>query len=129
MPQTWFELARDARKAASRLAQENFRSCLNRAYYAAFSRVTHELNRVSAVNFPRGREGPSHPGESGTGGIHKLIVTSMPDMEMDARIKLSELVGRLYTLRIYADYMPSVNVEGRDAREAISIMNTVFDSF
>lgn len=45
------------------------------------------------------------------------------------RVKLSELVGRLYTLRIDADYMASVEIKGRDAREAISIMKTVFESF
>jgi hypothetical protein len=50
-------------------------------------------------------------------------------MDQPRRLKLSELIGRLYTLRIFADYMPSVEVDGRDAREAISIMNTVFDWF
>ncbi len=53
----------------------------------------------------------------------------MPNMPQDKRVKLSELVGRLYTLRIDADYKPSVTVEGRDAREALSIMKTIFDSF
>ena len=76
-----------------------------------------------------GREGLNHPGESGTGGIRRWIVTHMPDMEPPQRVKLSELIGRLYTLRIAADYQPSVDVDGRDAREAVSIMNTVFDAF
>lgn len=58
-----------------------------------------------------------------------MVETSMPNMRPDKRVKLSELIGRLYTLRIDADYRPSVEVEDRDAREAISIMNTVFDSF
>jgi hypothetical protein len=39
------------------------------------------------------------------------------------------LVGRLYTLRLVADYRPSMDVDARDAREAVSIMNTIFESF
>src|SRR5207253_10190087 len=97
--------------------------------YAAYSKVTHALAGAPGVTFPADREGPNHPGETGTGGIHRLIVTSMPNMQPDKRLKLAELIGRLYTLRTWADYRPSVEVEGRDAREAISIMNTVFDSF
>ncbi len=119
MAQNWLELARDARRAASRLVEENFRSCLSRAYYAAYSKVTHSLAGAPGVTFPNNREGPNHPGETGTGGIRRMIEASMPNMQQDKRVKLSELVGRLYTLRIDADYRPSVEVEGRDAREAI----------
>ncbi len=53
----------------------------------------------------------------------------MPGLDQPKRAKLSELIGRLYTLRIAADYQPSVEVDGRDAREAVSIMTTVFESF
>jgi len=129
MPQTWFDLASDARKAANRLVDQSPRSCLNRAYYAAFSKVNHALVGVPGVIIKLGREGVNHPGESGTGGIRRWIITHMPDMEVAKRVKLSELIGRLYTLRVSADYKPSVEVDGRDAREAVSIMNTVFDSF
>jgi len=129
MPQTWCDLASDARKAANRLAELNPRSCLNRVYYAAFSKVNHALVAAPGVTITPGREGVNHPGESATGGIRRWIVTHMPNMEPSKRLKLSELIGRLYTLRIAAHYKPSVEVDGRDAREAISIMNTVFDSF
>ncbi len=129
MPQTWFDLASDTRKAANRLVVQNHRSCLNRAYYAAYSRVTFALAGTPGVTFPAGREGPNHPGELGTGGIRRLIQTSMPNMEQDRRVWLSGLIGRLYTLRIDADYKPSVEVNAGDAREAVSIMNKVFDAF
>jgi hypothetical protein len=76
---------------------------------------------------PKDFEGPHHTG--GRGAIRAMIGTSMPNMQPEKRVKLSEMIGRLYTLRIDADYKPSVQVEGRDAREAISIMNTVFESF
>jgi hypothetical protein len=129
MTESWFDLASDARRSASRLAGDNYRSCLSRAYYAAYSKVTHALAAAPNVTFPADREGPNHPGETGTGGIRRLIETSMPDMDPARRVKLSELVGRLYTLRIDADYKPSVQVGAGDAREAISIMNTIFDAF
>jgi hypothetical protein len=38
-------------------------------------------------------------------------------------------LGRLYALRIDADYRPSADVEGAEAREAISIMKTIFEAF
>jgi len=129
MPQTWFDLASDARKAANRLVSDNYRSCVARAYYAAYSRVTYALAIAPGVSFPANREGPNHPGETGSGGIRRMIETSMPDMDQKRRVKLSELIGRLYTLRIFADYRPSVEVEGGDARNAISLMNTIFDWF
>lgn len=129
MVQSWFDLASDARKAANRLVSDNYRSCLSRAYYAAYSKVTYTLAATAGVTFPPGREGPNHPGETGTGGIRRLIETSMPDMTQPERLKLSEWIGRLYTLRVFADYRPSVDVDARDAREAISIMQTVFDCF
>lgn len=124
MTETWLELARDARNAANGLlTEERFRSCISRAHYAAYSKVTHELVVTARLAMPPGREGPSHA------RMRPLIETSMPNMEQDKRVKLSELVGRLYTLRIDADYKSSVEVDNRDAREAISIMKKIFESF
>ena len=124
MPQTWLELARDSRKAAAVLITEDrFRSATGRAYYAAFSKVAHELVATAGLAMAQGREGPSH------GSLRRLIETSMPNMAQGKRVKLSELVGRLYTLRIDADYKPSTEVEASEAREAMSLMKTIFESF
>lgn len=126
----WLDLARDARISANQLiAQDHYRSCISRAYYAAYSKVTHELIASAGLTMPKDREGPSHPGKVGSGGIRRMIESGMPQMNGPKRVKLSELVGRLYTLRIDADYKPSVAIDGRDAREALSIMKTIFDSF
>jgi hypothetical protein len=129
MPRTWFDLASDARKAANQLVSEHERSCLSRAYYAAYSKVSFDLSETAGVHFSAGDEGPKHPGRTGTGGIRRLIVTHMTKLDQRKRAKLSELVGRLYTLRLVADYRPSMDVDARDAREAVSIMNTIFESF
>lgn len=126
----WIELAREARGSANELMElDRFRSCMSRAYYAAYSKITHELLVTAGLTMPADRDGPNHPGRTGRAGIRRLIETSMPNMRQDKREKLSELVGRLYTLRIDADYKPAVVVESRDAREAITIMKTIFDSF
>lgn len=126
----WLDLAWDARNAANELfIQERFRSCISRAYYAAYAKVTHELVFTARLTMPADREGPSHPGRLGTGGIRRMIETSMPNMQQNKRVKLSALIGRLYTLRIDADYKPSVTVENRDAREALGIMKVIFDAF
>jgi hypothetical protein len=58
-----------------------------------------------------------------------MIVQRLTAMQLVKRQALSELVGSLYTLRLYADYRPSVDVDAADAREAVSMMNTVFDAF
>ena len=124
MPESWLELARDARKAASMLVtQDHYRSGVARAYYAAYSKIAHELAVTAHLSMPPDREGPSHA------RVRPLIATSMPNMTREKREKLSELVGRLYTLRIDADYRPSTQVEGAEAREAISIMKAVSDAF
>ena len=58
MSQTWLELAREARKAARRLmTEDNFRSCASRAYYAAYSKITHELVATAGLTMPKDREG------------------------------------------------------------------------
>lgn len=129
MSQNWFDLARDARKAANRMVSDHPRSCLSRAYYAAYSKVSFELAAIPGVSFPGDDEGPKHPGRTGMGGIRRLVEAQMTRLDQSRRLKLSELIGRLYAMRIVADYKPSVAVDARDAREAVSIMNTIFDSF
>jgi len=58
-----------------------------------------------------------------------MIVERLTDLDPAKRRALSELVGELYTLRLFGDYRPSHEVDAADAREAVSMMNTVFESF
>ena len=130
---TWYEIASDSRKAANEVVSKRFRSCLSRAYYAAYSKVAHLLWQAG-VTMPAGREGPNHPGHLPTGeaasnGIRQMIVAQLTNIDVPKRRKLSELIGSLYTLRLYADYRPSIEIDAADAREAVSMMNTVFDAF
>ena len=93
-----------------------------RAYYAVYSKVTHDLVALG-VPMPVGREGPGHPGHFPGGraddkGIRRLIVGRPTQFDLAKRQALSDLVGALYTLRLYADYHPSIEVADADAREA-----------
>ncbi len=61
MTETWLDVARDARKAASLLVTEGrYRSAVARAYYAAYSKVTYELVVIRGLKAPPDREGFSH---------------------------------------------------------------------
>ncbi len=124
MPENWLDVARDARNSANTLlTEDHFRSAVARAYYAAYSKITYELVSVAGLPMPPGREGPSHS------RIRPVIESSMPNVAQAKRDKLSEILGRLYALRIDADYRPSIEVEATEAREAISMMKTIFEAF
>src|SRR5580692_7982332 len=102
---SWQEMANESRKAANEMVKTRFRPCLSRAYYAAYSKVAHDLVSVG-VRMPPGREGPNHPGHlpSGTAaskGIREMIVQRLMNLDVKKRRKLSELIGELYTLRLY----------------------------
>lgn len=130
---TWYEVASDSRKAANELVRTRYRSCLSRAYYAAYAKVTHLLVE-KGVPMPPDREGPPHPGHLPTGeakhkGIRQLIVEKLDQWDPPKRRALSELIGELYTLRLFADYRPSQEVDAAEAREAVSMMTTVFENF
>ena len=85
--------------------------------------ATAEALVSAGLTMPAQREGPSHK------RLRPLIETSIPNMDHPKRVALSRLVGRLYTLRIDADYKPSVLVEDKESREAVSIMKTIFEAF
>jgi hypothetical protein len=130
---TWQEMASESRKAANEMVKTRFRPCLSRAYYAVYSKVTQDLIAVG-VPMPQEREGPNHPGHLATGeaankGIRQMIMDRLTTLDFKKRQALSELIGELYTPRLYADYRPSIDVDATDAREAVSMMNTVFEVF
>lgn len=123
MPETWQSIGSDSRKAAAKLVREkHFRSAAARAYYAAFSKITQDLLAAGLQTAP-GSEGFGHS------RIRKIIQTSMPDSDQMKRRTLSHMLGRLYTLRIYADYRPSKHFDKAEAREAVSLMNKIFEKF
>lgn len=123
MAQTWLELAMDARRAAKKLARDSHvRSAVSRAYYAVYSKVTHEL--VSGgVTMPPHRHGPSHH------RLRQIIEKGPSRIRLSKRVALSRMVSRLYVLRLDADYKPVSLIDDREAREAVAMMDTIFDAF
>lgn len=73
---------------------------------------------------PLGREGPSHA------RLRSLIVQHLTAVKPrpEDRAALSDWIGRLYALRIQADYQPSALVGRLEAREALILMTKVFDT-
>lgn len=121
--ETWQELARECRKSANLLVTErNHRSAVSRAYYAVYSRVTMDLCRAG-VAMPAHREGPSHT------RIRALIEHRMTHLTIERRLALSRIVGRLYTMRIAADYLPSSHIGDDESREAATLVRKVFENF
>lgn len=119
----WMDVARSSRRAFGFLFEEEcYRSAVSRAYYAAYSRVSHEF-QLLGIGMPSGREGPSHA------KIRPLIEVSLVGRKprREERVVLSDWVGRLYALRLAADYSPAAEVGRSEAREALTLMTKVFD--
>jgi len=118
---TWLELARENRTAASQLFKRSlFRAAINRAYYAAYSRVTHELNAVP-VFWPKNREGPPHV------KIPALIRDHLRTLRPKIRERIADMTAILYAMRCRADYHPSDTVDDSEARIALGMMKKIFD--
>jgi len=123
--ESWLDLARESRRAALYLVGEDCpRSAVSRAYYAAYARISHELLALG-VSMPPGRNGPSHS------KLRVLILDALSRRIPDRgrRAAISDWVGRLYALRVGADYMKDASFEPREAREAASLMRKIFDAF
>ena len=118
---SWADLAKDNRTAAYEVfGHGRWRTCLSRAYYAAYSEAAKHLIR-QGVAMPKGREGPSHA------KLPELIVDNLSRIGYEIRWKLRGTITQLRDLRIMADYMPSSSVGEDDARSALSLMKQAFD--
>ena len=115
----WQKLAQESFAAASRLKTGGLsRSCVSRAYYAVFAAVTHALIQKGLT--PRADFGTwSH--------------AELPEMAQNhlldhgaAAINLAYAVRRLYRLRLWADYVPDLELTEGEAFEAMGLTNQVF---
>ncbi|RPI63315.1 MAG: HEPN domain-containing protein [Planctomycetaceae bacterium] len=116
----WNTMASNSYKAANLLMQEQCdRSCISRAYYAAYSRATKALAMSGGATFSAGREGPTHSGLPG------MVETHLASLG-EHRWRVSDYLRTLYMLRLIADYRPSDEIENTDARKALELMGLVF---
>jgi len=117
---TWGQLAEDNRLAAYETFEKwRWRTCISRAYYAVFSAATEALAK-QGVTMPKGQNSPSHK------KVPVLVGNNLTGVSHPLRWRLARLVGRLYTMRLQADYMPDWPLEEADARDALGLMSAAF---
>ena len=106
--QSWKQISWDCLQAAQMLRDKHPRSCISRAYYAAFSAGVWLYWRQQGKPKAGDRETPSHKALPG------LIARGLPGRPgKDARRELRYLYGA----RLVADYRTSAGIDP-DSREA-----------
>ena len=109
---TWRQLSEDSLQAAETLLQDGkYRSCVSRAYYAAYSAATHEIIK-KLTTFSHGRNNPSH----------ELVPTYIQNNLTISQAKKDAVDTSVRLLRLYredADYRPQVTVDELTARDCV----------
>ena len=109
---TWRELSEDSLLAAEALLQEGrYRSCISRAYYAAYCAVTHEIIQ-KLTTFSYGRNNPSH----------ELMPTYIQNNLTIPRARKNAVDTYIRLLRYYredADYRPQTTIDELTARDCV----------
>ena len=116
---TWREVSLDCYEAAGSLYRaKRWRSSASRAYYAAFSVVTAELQ--GRLVFRPGYETPPHR------ELPNLIEKHLTGLAVGPRRELKQIVRRLYTLRLMADYRRLQTTDEQSARRALSDVQAAY---
>ena len=118
---TWNDMSRENQAAAAHLVTGgHHRSCVNRAYFAAYCAVTGALEK-GGVDFGHGGNNPTH------GDLPNLIVHNLTTLRKPERAKVRQALQRLQKRRVVADYVPTVAVDMQDARSALRDARLVLD--
>jgi uncharacterized protein (UPF0332 family) len=100
--QAWLTIAEDTLAAANTLHTEgHLRSCVSRAYYAAYSFLASALVLEAGIAFRDDREGPEHEPLSDLVSEH-LKKKLRPGVREGVRTG----IRALYEARVRADYRP-----------------------
>jgi uncharacterized protein (UPF0332 family) len=108
----WCDIARDNLKAAQDLSKDQFRSCMSRAYYAAFSAITFVLRDHRPFRF--GRETPPH--REATSLVQRHLATTFSPVKLR---ELKAMIRRLYDERLNSDYKSGVTIDKRSALRSL----------
>ena len=115
----WPDIARDSFVAAKVLRDAgHHRSAVSRAYYAAYARVTAELE--GRASLPADREGPDHD------DLPEMVIDYLSRMQYPARREVREILIRLYDYRLHADYRPSRVIGNAELRHALLLVDRLF---
>lgn len=115
---TWQEMSLDNLEAARKLfTEDHLRSCISRAYYAAYCAVTAELQKRK-IKYPHGWINPAHI------QILELVLNNLT-MSFAALAAVSKAMRRLRQARESADYRPGVTWKRGDVvvllRDAVRV--------
>ena len=118
--QQWQAISLNSRKAAQRLLETDcHRSCISRAYYAAYSALTAALIR-QGITLGYGGNNPGHA------GLPVLVVNNLTSLPLTARFDLNKALRRLYRARVEADYAAIIVVDNAAAKRSIRDLARVF---
>ena len=110
--ETWKQLSEDSFLAAEALFREGrYRSCISRAYYAAYCAATHEIVR-KLTTFSHSRQNPSHEKVP-------TYITNNLTIPLARRQTADTLFHILRLFREDADYRPHILVDEQMARGCI----------
>lgn len=116
---TWRDISVDSDYAARELFNsQRWRSCISRAYYAVYSRVTDRLHRQGVRPRSMGRNNPAHDALPG------LVTGTLARVTPFHRRLLKRSLERLYQARVASDYLPGRTIDEAAAREAMGYMTT-----
>lgn len=102
-------------------SRDDCRSCVSRAYYAAYQAVTSVcILHGDAIKFPTNWNNPSHQ------QLPELIGNN-GDLPPDARRKLKTMLKSLRDLREDADYRMGMTVDDQTMFSALSLASRIFD--
>jgi uncharacterized protein (UPF0332 family) len=101
--------------------RDDHRSCVSRAYYAAYQVATAAcLAHGDKAQFPHGWNNPSHE------QLPDLIANN-GDLPASNRKQLKKLLRLLRSSREDADYRPGQTVDERTAKTAILFAHSIFE--
>ncbi|MHB1157730.1 MAG: HEPN domain-containing protein [Phycisphaerales bacterium] len=120
---TWSDMSRQSYKAAEHLQRlRNFRSCISRAYYAAFSAVTDGVRKYT-TRFDDGYEHPPHR------QVSRFVRKHLTQFSKSDRQELARAVERLRQARLDADYRHKTDPTDLESRlamiDAKYVLNTL----
>jgi uncharacterized protein (UPF0332 family) len=110
MLKQWHEISRSNYDAAKAVIDISPRSCVSRAYYAAFSALT-GLFRQRRVEFVDGSESPRHR------DVPLLIGKAFSNGRLTKLLK--QAIRALYKLRLMADYSVAQATDRQSALQAL----------
>ena len=116
----WRDVAQEALFAARNLKPYP-RSCVNRAYFAAYAAITQALVDCKGVKFPAGLEGPSHKDVPNLIGNHLSVLLGRGNIK-----EVKAAIRRLYGARLDGDYRISVEVGRNEVHKVLADCHMIF---